>query len=180
MKVSEFVEILEQQKNKELLFAYAQDKLVGANYHLTEVKNVQFDTTDCGGKTNFWEETHFQLWESPTELAKKNYMTTDKILSILNKVNSIKALKKETEVKIEYGNESFATSVMPVKHIDMDEHRVYINLFSEATRCKANDVCGLSMADRDAESPIFDQQKPKIQHSSSKATSSCEPNSGCC
>ncbi len=64
MKVKEFVKVLEQHKGKELLFSYDQDQFVGANYHLTEVKNVQFDTTDCGGKTNFWEETHFQLWES--------------------------------------------------------------------------------------------------------------------
>ena len=180
MKVAEFIEVLEQNKHKELLFSYAQDKLVGANYHLTEVKNVQFDTTDCGGKTNFWEETHFQLWESPSELGKRNYMTTDKILSILTRVNSIKALKTDTEVKMEYGNEAFTTSVMPVKHIEIDEKRVYVSLFSEATRCKANDVCGLSEVDRDAESPIFGEQKSKIKHSSSQAMSSCEPNSGCC
>ena len=182
MKVSEFIEILEQQDNKELLFSYSQDKLVGANYHLTEIKNVQFDTIDCGGKTNFWEETHFQLWESPTELGKRDYMTTDKILAILRKVNSIKALKTGTEVKMEYGNETFATSVMPIEHIDFDEKRVYVNLFSEATRCKATDVCGLSEvdADADAENPIFAQQKSKIKHSSSQAMTSCEPNSGCC
>jgi len=180
MKVSEFIEILEQQKNKELLFSYAKDQYVGANYHLTEVKNVQFDTTDCGGKTNFWEETHFQLWESPTELGKRTYMTTDKILAIVTKVNSIKALKTGTEVKMEYGNETFSTSVMPIEHIDFDKNRVYVNLFSEATRCKANDVCGLSALDGDAESPIFEQQKPKVKYSSSQAMSSCEPNSGCC
>ncbi len=151
MKVSEFIEVLEQHKNKELLFSYAQDKLVGANYHLTEVKNVQFDTTDCGGKTNFWEETHFQLWESPTELGKRDYMTTDKILSILNRVNSIKAIKTDTDLKMEYGNESFSTSVMPVKHIETDEKRVYVNLFAEATRCKANDVCNIPLEQEEKE-----------------------------
>ena len=109
-------------------------------------------------------------------------MTTDKILAILRKVNSIKALKTGTEVKMEYGNETFATSVMPIEHIDFDEKRVYVNLFSEATRCKATDVCGLSEvdADADAENPIFAQQKSKIKHSSSQAMTSCEPNSGCC
>jgi len=151
MKVSEFIEVLEQHKNKELLFSYAQDKLVGANYHLTEVKNVQFDTTDCGGKTNFWEETHFQLWESPTELGKRDYMTTDKILAIVNRVNSIKAIKADTKLKIEYGNESFATAVMPVKHIESDEKRVYVNLFAEATRCKANDACNIPLEQEEKE-----------------------------
>lgn len=143
MKVSEFIKFLEQNENKELLFSYAKGKLVGANYHLTEVKNVQFDTTDCGGKTNFWEETHFQLWESPSELGKRTYMTTDKIVSILNRVDGIKPLKKETELKLEYGNDSFSTSVMPVKNIEWDETRVYVYLYAEATRCKADEECCL-------------------------------------
>jgi len=151
MKVSEFIKVLEEQKNKELLFSYAKDKLVGANYHLTEVKNVQFDTTDCGGKTNFWEETHFQLWESPTELGKRDYMTTDKILAILNRVDSIKTIKKDTDLKMEYGNDVFATSVMPVDRIEFDEKRVYVNLFSEATRCKANDVCNIPLEQEEKE-----------------------------
>ena len=178
MRVREFIEVLKQQKNKELLFSYAQDKLVGANYHLTEVKNVQFDTTDCGGKTNFWEETHFQLWESPSELGKRDYMTTDKILAILNRVNGIKALKFDTEVKLEYGNEDFATSVMPVKDIKIEDNRVLVFLFAEATRCKANDVCGLPAVE--AEKLIFAEQKSKIKHSRSETMTSCEPNSGCC
>lgn len=161
MKVNEFIEVLEQNRNKELLFSYAQDKLVGANYHLTEVKNVQFDTTDCGGKTNFWEETHFQLWESPTELGKRTYMTTDKILSIVKRVDGIKAIKTDTELKMEYGNDSFATSVMPVKQIDFDDNRVYVNLFAEATRCKANDACNI---------PLEQEVKEAC----------CEPASNCC
>ncbi len=180
MKVKEFITVLTEHKGKELLFSYAQDQLIGSNYHLTEVKNVQFDTTDCGGKTNFWEETHFQLWESPSELGKSSYMTTDIIAAIIAKVDGIKPIKQGTELKFEYGNDIFATSVMPVKEIEFDEKRVYVKLFAEATRCKAEDVCGLSAVDRDAESPIFEQQKPKIKHSSSQAMSSCEPNSGCC
>ena len=143
MKVSEFIEVLEQHKNKELLFSYAQDKLVGANYHLTEVKNVQFDTTDCGGKTNFWKETHFQLWENPKEIAKERYMSTDKILDILSRVDGINPLMKSTTVKIEYGNKGFNTSVMPVAGVEAGEKTVIIRLFEEQARCKANDACGI-------------------------------------
>ena len=180
MKVSEFIKVLEEQGNKELVFSYTQDKLVGANYHLTEVKNVQFDTTDCGGKTNFWEETHFQLWESPSELGKRNYMTTDKILSILRRVDGIKAIKKDTEVKFEYGNETFATSVMPVNDIEFQQGRVLISLFAESTRCKANDVCGISEVDAVIESPIFEEQKQKVKLSELQETSTCSPSGGCC
>ena len=144
MKVNEFINVLNQHQGKELLFSYQPEKLVGANYHLTEVKNVQFDTTDCGGKTNFWEETHFQLWESPEELNKRTYMTTDKILSILKRVDGIKAIKMDTELKLEYGNEEFTTAVMPVGDLQWDEKRLYVELFSEKTRCKAQDECSIA------------------------------------
>ncbi len=180
MKVSEFIKVLEQQQNKELLFSYAQDKLVGANYHLTEVKNVQFDTTDCGGKTNFWQETHFQLWESPSEMGKEDYMTTDKILAIIRRVDAIIPLKLETDLKLEYGNEKFATSVMPVDHIEFQKDRMIVSLHADATRCKANDICGFPTVETDQESAIFAQQKPNLKHSNSQAISNCDPNSGCC
>lgn len=151
MKVKEFITVLEENKGKELLFSYAQDQLVGANYHLTEVKNVQFDTTDCGGKTNFWEETHFQLWESPSELGKRDYMTTEKIASIITRVDGIKRIKKETELKLEYGNDVFPTSVMPVKNIEWDAERVYVYLYAEATGCKAEDVCVIESEEQEQE-----------------------------
>ena len=143
--------MLVQHKGKELLFSYQKDKLVGANYHLTEVKNVQFDTTDCGGKTNFWEETHFQLWESPEELNKRTYMTTDKIRSILNRVDGIKPIKMDTELKLEYGNEDFTTAVMPVQDLQWDENRLYVTLFSEQTRCKAQDECSIAVEEKEEE-----------------------------
>ena len=180
MKVRQFLEVLESHKGKELIFGYAQDQYVGANYHLTEVKNVQFDTTDCGGKTNFWEETHLQLWESPSELGKRDYMTTDKILSILNRVDGIKPLKAETELKLEYGNAAFATSVMPVNDIEFEVDKVVVSLYAEATRCKANDVCGVLAADTDKENATFAEQKSEIKHPDLQATSSCEPNNKCC
>jgi uncharacterized protein DUF6428 len=144
MKLLDFITVLEQNSNKELLFEYASGKFTERNYHLTEVKNVQFDTTDCGGKTNFWEETHFQIWESPKEMGKNNYIKTDKILSILNRVETIKPLKRDTELKIEYGNENFPTSVMPIEKIDFYDDKLIVSLFAEATRCKANDICGFT------------------------------------
>ncbi|RLD77066.1 MAG: hypothetical protein DRJ07_15260 [Bacteroidetes bacterium] len=143
MKLKDFIKTLEQNLDKELIFEYAPGKIAGANYHLTEVKNVQFDTTDCGGKTNFWKETHFQIWESPNEIGKTEFMKIDKILSILKKVDGIKLLLLDTELKIEYGNDNSPTSVMPIEEIQIYDDKLIVCLFSEATRCKANDVCGI-------------------------------------
>lgn len=143
MKLKDFIKTLGQNLDKELIFEYASGKIAGANYHLTEVKNVQFDTTDCGGKTNFWKETHFQIWESPNEIGKIEFMKIDKILSILKKVDGIKSLLLDTELKIEYSNDNFPTSVMPIEEIQIYDDKLIVCLFSEATRCKANDVCGI-------------------------------------
>lgn len=143
MKVTTFIEVLKENKAKALKFMYHQDAFVAPGYHLTEVKNVQFDTTDCGGKRNFWEETHLQLWENPKEADKVDYMTTDKILSILIKVDGINPLKESTEVKIEYGNDGFNTGIMPVQGIEISADEVTVKLFEEEARCKANDVCGI-------------------------------------
>ena len=151
MKLKEFIKVLEDNSGKELKFEYAKNQLAGANYHLTEVKNVQFDTTDCGGKTNFWKETQFQLWESPSELDKTDYMTTDKIHDILKRVDSIKPLWLETVLKIEYGNKEFPTSVMPIESILISNEDLMVQLYQEETRCKANAVCGFVEEEQEIE-----------------------------
>ena len=142
MKTKELISLLENNPGKELLFEYTNGKFAGANYHLTEVKNVFFDTVDCGGKSDNWKETHLQLWESPKEIGKTNFMTVDKILSILKRVNDIKPLKMAAPVKIEYGNNDFPTSVMDIDHVVIQTDNLIVKLFSQATLCKANDVCG--------------------------------------
>lgn len=137
MKVSEFLNLLENNSDKETRFAYSAGKYAKASYHLTEVKNVTFDTTDCGGKTNHWQETHIQLWESPAEEGKTTYMTAGKLLAILNRVDGIKALWPETAIKVEYGNQELNTGVMPVKGARADNTHLDFLLFEEAALCKA-------------------------------------------
>lgn len=163
MKVREFMQVLEAHSGKELKFEYTDKQFVGAHYHLTEVKNVQFDTTDCGGKTNHWLETQMQLWENPKEEGKERFMTTDKILSILKRVDGIKPLLRDTEVKFEYGNANFHTSVMPVHEVRTNEGFVEVVLFEEKTRCKAMD-------------PVWDGLAEK----ETAAAGCCAPASGCC
>ena len=47
MKTQELLELLETQKNKSLLFEYSPGKIVGANFHITEVKNTTINSVDC-------------------------------------------------------------------------------------------------------------------------------------
>jgi len=163
MKTQELLNVLKENNQKALLFEYQKNKFAGTNYHLTEVKNVTFDTVDCGGKVNDWKETHIQLWESPSEVGKEYYITTDKAVAILERVNNISPLWLETEVKVEFGNDAFHTSVLSIDGIVSDDNQLIIKLFANETRCKAQETCGVLVEDTVAET-----------------SESCAPGTGCC
>lgn len=163
MKTSEFLSLLKQHQDKSLLFEYSKDKLVGANYHITEVKNITIDSVDCGAGTDFWKETIVQLWESPKELDKTEFMSAYKALAILNKVDQIKPMQKDAEIKIEYSNADFHTAQLFVDDYAMDDTSLVIKLSVEKTDCKAKETCGVVEAEATVE------KEP-----------CCTPGSGCC
>ena len=47
MKTQEFFTLLQENQDKSLLFEYTPNRLVGANYHITEVKHTNIDSIDC-------------------------------------------------------------------------------------------------------------------------------------
>jgi hypothetical protein len=143
MRTNELLSVLEQNQSKSLLFEYAPNKLVGANYHITEVKHMKIDSVDCGGKTDNWNETIIQLWESPKELGKRDFMKVDKAVEILNRVGNLKPYDLEAEVKIEYSNATFNTAQLYVHDVEIKKEALIFKLSVEKTRCKANDRCGI-------------------------------------
>jgi hypothetical protein len=163
MKTAEFLSLLQQHQNKSLLFEYAPNQLVGANYHITEVKNITIDSVDCGAGTDFWKETIVQLWESPKEIGKRDYMSTYKALGILNKVNKIKPMVSDAEIKFEYSNADFHTAQLFVDDYTLDEKKLILKLSVEKTDCKAKETCGV------VEKQVATEQEP-----------CCAPGSGCC
>ncbi|WP_196889959.1 DUF6428 family protein [Aureivirga sp. CE67] len=159
MKTKELYEIIKRNGEKPLLFEYATGVLVGSNYHLTEVKNVIIESVDCGAVPHNWKETVLQLWENPLELGKATYMTCAKAGSIIDKVNGIRPIDMETEVKIEYGNKIFHTTQLNVRRVLETDRYVLVKLATEKTQCKAPDLCGTP---------------------EEEASSCCTPDSGCC
>ncbi|WP_196896119.1 DUF6428 family protein [Aureivirga marina] len=157
MKTREFYEIIKRSGEKPLLFEYATNVLVGANYHLTEVKNILVESVDCGAVPHNWKETVLQLWENPLELGKTSYMTCAKAASIMDKVDKIRPIDFATEVKVEYGNKVFHTTQLNVRRILETDRYVLIKLATEKTQCKAPELCGA----------------PEEENS-------CAPGSGCC
>ena len=162
MKTKEFLSLLEQHSNKSLLFEYKSGHFVGANYHITEVKNIAIESVDCGAGTDFWKETIIQLWESPKEKNTIEYMSANKALDILTKVDSMRPMEKEVEVKFEYSNPNFHTAQLFVSDFELSKDQLILKLSIEQTDCKAKEACGVPA------------------EVTSEAEPCCSPESGCC
>lgn len=161
MNTSDFITLLAEHQDKSLLFEYAPGMLVGTNYHITEVKHVTVDAVDCGAGTDFWKETIIQLWESPSELGKSDYMSTYKALAILRKVGKMKSYEMDAVVKIEYGNTMFHTAQLHIADFEIKKNQLILRLTVNPTDCKAKEACG-------------------ITETNATEAASCSPGSGCC
>jgi hypothetical protein len=164
MKTQDLFTVLNAHKDKTLLFEYAEGVFVGANYHITEVKHITVDAVDCGAQTDSWKETIIQLWESPNEIGKTEYMSVLKALGILNKVGSIKPYVLDAEVKFEYSNALFHTAQLFVNDFEIRGQNLIVKLAIQPTDCKAKELCGV----------------PEPEAADTNNASCCSPSSGCC
>ncbi|WP_106794804.1 DUF6428 family protein [Aquimarina sp. Aq78] len=161
MNTSDFISLLAEHQDKSLLFEYGPGMLVGTNYHITEVKHITVDSVDCGAGTDFWKETIIQLWESPGELGKSEYMSTYKALGILRKVGKMKSYEMDAVAKIEYGNAMFHTAQLHIADFEIKNDQLILKLTVNPTDCKAKEACG-------------------ITENNATEADSCAPGSGCC
>ena len=137
MKTIEFISTLRVAPNNQLIFVDFDGHTVHSGYHLTELKAASFDTVDCGGQTNRWQETIVQLWV-PSHAANE-YMTVAKFLKIFEKVRGMIPLNLDTEVRIEYGDENFFPSTYHVRSIAHDQTTTRVLLEPPRASCKARD-----------------------------------------
>lgn len=161
MKTSTFIQLLKDNSRKKLGFEYRKGSFLRRDYHITEVKNIQIQATDCGGRQDAWEETVIQLWEAPQPEVGAPQMRALKALKILERVAQQQPLKGDTPLKFEYGNGEFHTSQLLVGGYREEGDELIVILNPEHTTCKARDLCGV----------------PEIQET---AESGCTPGSGCC
>ncbi|KAA1247735.1 DUF6428 family protein [Aquimarina sp. RZ0] len=161
MNTTEFISLLGEHQDKSLVFEYAPGMLVGTNYHITEVKHVAIDAVDCGSGTDSWKETIIQLWESPSELGKKEYLSTYKALAILKKVGTMKTYEMDAIVKIEYSNAMFHTAHLHITDFEIKQGQLLMKLAIQPTDCKAKEACGVS-------------------ETNTVEANACAPGSGCC
>jgi len=140
MKLSEFINYLEQSTNKALIFN-VDGLAIPLDYHITEIKDASFKTVDCGGKKDQWRETIVQLWntedtENPEK--EKRAMTTEKALSIINKVNEITPLDYEAAINIEYRKSiNETTAIYAIADLQVVNNTLIVKLGNIPTQCKA-------------------------------------------
>jgi hypothetical protein len=161
MKTREFLELLNEHPKRSLEFEYRPGSRLMPGYHITEVKNLHIDATDCGGRTDSWQETVIQLWENPAGETVPRSITARKALAILDRVNQSQALLPDSPLKFEYGNANFHTAQLHVARVYPDGDSLVIALSPEKTQCKASDLCGIPTP------------KPDV-------SACCQPGDACC
>lgn len=143
MNTQTFLNTLKENQDRNLLFEYAPSLFVGANYHITEVKHITIDSVDCGAQTAAWKETVVQIWESPKEIGKREFMKVKKAIQIFDRVGTMKPYTLDSELKVEYGNSAFHTTQQFIKNIVVADNDLIVKLTLDKTLCKANEKCGI-------------------------------------
>lgn len=137
MTTNEFIGALRQAPEDRLVFVNEAGDAVRAGYHLTEIKAAHFETVDCGGQTNGWNETIVQLWV-PAE-TDDEYMPAGKFLSIFDRVTRMIPLETEAEVRVEYGDENFSPSLYHVEAVTRESGTMRVLIAPPSTTCKARE-----------------------------------------
>ncbi|NUO01780.1 MAG: hypothetical protein HUU01_14335 [Saprospiraceae bacterium] len=135
MLTKDFLELLQQHPEMELVFEYRPQQFVPASYHITEVKNVLIESVDCGGRPDNYAQTVVQLWVNKNEPIGRN-MLTQKALKIFDIVNSKTPLRPATEIFFEWGDSTLPTSNYVVDQVSVQSNRLVLQLTVPPTACK--------------------------------------------
>lgn len=173
MNWNDFKTTLAGHPHKQLHFEYAEGERVPAGYHITEIKQAQITSVDCGGQKNEWTEVIVQLWQP--DVISGDAMSTDKALSIIATVERVLPIADDVVVKIEFGNADFETRQMHSENIKITATEVLIRLVADKVQCKAHErggTCGTSEPTTNG--------KRKIEMINLAQGGTCTPGGGCC
>jgi hypothetical protein len=174
MKTQEFLQLLKENKNLPVYFEYQPNSYVRTDFHVTEIKNVSFDTVDCGGVQNTWQEVQVQLWENETP-EPNHQLSGGKILSIFSEVNKVRETLQDVEVLFEYQNKNFHKAVLPVASYEIKNDLILFRLGEGFTTCKAKD-----RATTEEEKDLACCGSPVELGIKESNANQCAPGSGCC
>ncbi len=141
MKWQEFKSQLEENPNLHLQFQYSGNDWVRPSYHITEIKQANISSVDCGGNLDVWNEIILQVLE-PKENDAENSMEVSKALKIVDLVENKLSLHPNAFVKIEFGNSNFGVRQMSPNKLETSGTNLIVDLEPETTQCKASDKGG--------------------------------------
>lgn len=133
MKTSELLTIF-KSNDLPLKFILPDGEQIGGDLHITEVKNVHVNSTDCGGNSHSFEETVIQLWKNEYSEREAEWSTT-KARNIMDIVAKTQPFMLDTEVFFEFGDSTRLTSKYRVE-ASMDSEGISLWLKGVATECK--------------------------------------------
>jgi hypothetical protein len=140
MKTSTFLSTLRTNSSLPLVFGSLESS-VAPGYHLTEVKDVAYRTMDCGAMTHRWVETQFEVWvpSSAQEAADRGFMSADKFLRIVDRVQKVLPLDGESEARIFVSLGTHPASLYSIEAIGIVDGRLFVELGEDRARCKARE-----------------------------------------
>lgn len=139
MLTKEFLELLEKNGKESLVFEFSKGHFIPMAYHITEVKNVKYESVDCGGFIHEDAYTLVQLWISQKEQSA-DYMKAEKALKIMNLVHQKKPLSPEVAILFEYGDESMPTAHFAPRNVKIEDGKLVLQLFAPAASCKPREL----------------------------------------
>ena len=139
MTTQDFIAHLRRAPDKQLVFVNMDGDTIHGGYHPTEIKAAKFETVDCGGEKNRWNETIMQLWV-PADEPNKDFMTAGKFLAIYERVSRMIDVDPAAEIRFEYGDENFFPSNYHIESTTEAIDALYVELRPPQTTCKARDL----------------------------------------
>jgi hypothetical protein len=141
-----FLDILRAARpEQQLVFQLDEAPLVGAGYHVTELKAVTYNTMDCGGVADKWEETVIQLW-NPGDEQEREYMTVSKFLAIYERVAKHIPVSYDAELRFEYGDKDRPAASYHVELLKSRGNLILVHLRAPVVTCKERDRKSATLA----------------------------------
>ena len=140
MLVRDFMQTIQQNLGKPLRFLYDDEQIVPGGYHVTEIKNAQFDTIDCGNSLHTWREVILQVWLPDEVAADATPMSTDKFAKIWSIVDGRIPLNQNAEIRVEYGDGERLTAVYHVDALQNTPEGLVVKMAPPRTLCKPREL----------------------------------------
>lgn len=157
MKLSEIKGILPTLDNVE--FQLENGTFVPEHFHVTEVGQITKNFIDCGGVIRHEKVVNFQLWNADDY---EHRLKPKKLLHII-RLSEDKLGIEDSEIEVEYQSNT-------IGKYNLEFNGKTFLLKNKTTACLAQDACGIPP----------EKEKKNLADLTSKQTSCCTPNSGCC